>query len=644
MLRRLILALTVLLGLSVPIKAQFTTVTGTVTDSANIAFIQGTYNITLTNPTTFPPLLGGVAMPSSQFIVSGQLDATGSFSVQLSPNTGTGSITVGGAQSTQWTFRFCANPSQTRTYPSPASNTCFNSVQTIVSGSPQVLGLISGPTAISTGGNGGGACIGPNCFLLSTYGSRFDTRENNDGSWAGGVSTLITFPNNDGNVSAADVGKLCWAMPGASMNTGPSAPGTVISVPSPQSLNCTASAIVGTAASNGVSTWGHDDTPAMVAASAALYNQPKCGTLILPAGRGMLSQGLSPNFSVASDCGISIIGQGYTSTTIELLPGFSFTAVTSGMTCAATGCFWNSSAASSYFNFTFNGELQSLSGISANNITSLFTIPAGGLAINVDFFNWATSVSNLGSGGGVNMTGFAAYGIGLFAQNWGTGNMNFITYTICNNCGTVGESAHINGGTLVDTAGTYNGGVLVDNGGTLIANTTRTPAQTGASNAWGCSNGTLDLYHALIGQGSPAAGAIGLQIFNYSGANCTVHARSTLFNGGGSGAGIVINASSTLDLYLDDNGNSFSTPNFLINGTLRVHQRLSGVCTFAAATTCAVTFTPQFGNSTVPTFLIPPNITGTGTTLTVSALSTTAATITASASNSAAVGWEAVLN
>lgn len=484
-----------------------------------------------------------------------------------------------------------------------------------------------------------GACVGPNCFLLQNYGATFDVREVNDVSWSGGGNT-ITCPNNDCNFTPAQNNSLCLAMPGGSMNAGPTVAGVFLFV-SAQSATCTASAVIGSAVANGVFTWGHDDTAAFVAASAALYAQPKCGTLILPAGRGFLKQGVSPNFAVATDCGITIIGQGYTSTTIEMLPGFSFTQVTNGMTCAALGCFWNSTASSTYFNFTVNGELQNLSGVSANNITSLFTLPNGGLAQQVDFFNWATSVTNLGSGGGTQMTGFGAYGIGWFQQNWGTGSMNFANYNLCFACGTVGNNIHITG-ILEDTGGTYNGGVIVDGGGVWIAKSTSVPAATGAFNVVGCSNGSMDLYHAFIGKGSPNTAGIGLQIFNYSGTNCNVHARSTLFNGGATGAAVQVNASSTLDLFLDDNGNTFSSPAFVNNGTLRVHHRESGTCTFSAATTCVVTFGITFGNSTNPSFMITPVNPG-AVTFTVTALSQTAATITASGVNSLSVGWDANL-
>jgi len=123
---------------------------------------------------------------------------------------------------------------------------------------------------------------------------------------------------------------------------------------------------------------------------------------------------------------------------------------------------------------------------------------------------------------------------------------------------------------------------------------------------------------------------------------CVIHAKSTSFNGGSSGGAIAINSGTTLDLYLDDLGNTFSSPAFVNSGTFRVHHRESGACVFAAATTCVVTFGTTFGNSTNPSFVITAVNPG-AVTFTVTALSQTAATITASGSNSLTVNWDASL-
>lgn len=492
------------------------------------------------------------------------------------------------------------------------------------------------------GGSSTGACVGPNCFLLSNYGSTADVREVTDASWSGGGST-ITCPNNDCNFTPADTGKLCFAMPSV-MTPGPAAPGTLTYI-SAQSVSCTAAAVIGSAVANGTFTWGHDDTPAFLAATAALFSQPKCGTLILPAGRMFLQQGLSPNFSIANDCGISILGQGYTATTIELLPGFKFGTVTNNIGCTSSGCFWNSTASSTYQSFSINGEWQNLSGLSTAPANSLFSFGGGAVLINVDFFNWATSTTN-GPIGVNNTGGTGPYGIGLFAQNWGNNNMLLNgTPAICQNCGSSGVTLQVqSGGTLIDTAGTYNGGVNTS-GGTIHAFGTRTPAANGAFSSWSCQGGStqLDLNGVQIGAGTPASAGQGLLVYGGSG-TCTVHAKSTSFNGGSSGGAIAINSGTNLELYLDDQGNSFSTP-MIVNsgGTYKVHHREAGTCVFTASTTCVVTFAIPFGSSANPTFLITPVNPG-AVTFTVTALSPTAATITGSGSNSLSVGWEAVIS
>jgi hypothetical protein len=135
----------------------------------------------------------------------------------------------------------------------------------------------------------------------------------------------------------------------------------------------------------------------------------------------------------------------------------------------------------------------------------------------------------------------------------------------------------------------------------------------------------------------------GISSTPYNGIQCTVACTnyiedSTINAAGTSNTGWLDDVSGS-NTYLGD-GVVLTAGTPTINGT--VHHRESGTCTFAASTTCTVNFTISFG-ATTPAFLIPPNIVGTATTLTVSALSATAATITASASNSSGVQWEAIV-
>jgi hypothetical protein len=106
-----------------------------------------------------------------------------------------------------------------------------------------------------------------------------------------------------------------------------------------------------------------------------------------------------------------------------------------------------------------------------------------------------------------------------------------------------------------------------------------------------------------------------------------------------SGTGNTINNAGTLYQDLTTFQNTSGGAGYTGAGTN--HHTETGTCTFAASTTCVVTFTEGFGAT--PNIFIPPNIPTTATTLTISAQSSTQFTITASASNSAAVGWSAVL-
>ena len=218
-------------------------------------------------------------------------------------------------------------------------------MSTLVGGTTTVsiIGSIASARAGGGGGAGGASYIGRNYFLLQNYpGYNGDAQQVVDATFSNGVAG-VTFPNSDGPI-ASDAGKLCWAM-SATMQAGPSAPGTLAVVTPKTSATCTAAAVVGTATANGIFQWGHDDTPAYIAAINALYTQPKCGALILPAARTMINQGISYTGTIASDCGIEIQGYGYAST-IMLEPGFSFSTV-NNVGCTSNGCFFNSTAASS---------------------------------------------------------------------------------------------------------------------------------------------------------------------------------------------------------------------------------------------------------------------------------------------------------
>lgn len=140
--------------------AQNTTVSATVTGADGSPYANGTYTATITNGQGQSLYLVGLSLPASFLpVVTGSLDASGSFSVPLLPNA---SIVAG----SKWRFVVCS---------SPIYNVCFSSSQ-IISGSNQSLSVAlsllaptQGPTKgtdyatkqyVDThAGSGGGATI-----------------------------------------------------------------------------------------------------------------------------------------------------------------------------------------------------------------------------------------------------------------------------------------------------------------------------------------------------------------------------------------------------------------------------------------------------------------------------------------------------
>lgn len=143
-LRRLILPLILLLIPSIS-YAQSTLVTSTIKDPNGVAYAQGTFKISFSNPTNQQALYGG--QPLTQVSFTGQLDASGNLSVTLPSNT---SITPTG---TQWSFVICANTAQIAGIYPPPTLPCATSLQTIT-GSTQPITFVM-PTLPSSSGGGG---------------------------------------------------------------------------------------------------------------------------------------------------------------------------------------------------------------------------------------------------------------------------------------------------------------------------------------------------------------------------------------------------------------------------------------------------------------------------------------------------------
>lgn len=485
-----------------------------------------------------------------------------------------------------------------------------------------------------------GACVGKNCFLPQNYAGYFgDTIEVLNGTWsASGTSITI----GSALFAASDNGKLCWGSP-QSNQTGPATPGTFTFISATTGTCGPSGSLVGSAASNGMFTWGHDDTPAFIAATAALYSQPKCGSLVLPAARVMINQGLSFTGVAAADCNINIIGSGYASV-IVMEPGFGFGTVTNSIGCTATGCWWNSGSTTTvYLYFTISAEFNSFNGASTLPATTLFTIPPGGYCIGVNLFAGVTATSTSPNSIGIN--GYAAFGLGCATNSFGNGNIVVQSgYGIGNNDGGANVTLTNAGGaqTIVDYAGTYTG--VHNQGSTFSLYGTATNPNNGGFGSMSCDIGsTMNLDGAGVGtQGSVGTNGIGFAWNNLLGGNpCAVYAKFTKFIGGSSGSALNCASGITCDFF-EGPGNTYTTPVIGGAGTLRWHHTEGGTCTFAAATTCAVTFTHPFGVTPTSVQITPINP-GAVTFSINAAPTSTGFTITASGANSLAVQWSATL-
>lgn len=445
---------------------------------------------------------------------------------------------------------------------------------------PPQQGTPAGAYNSAVAGATTGIGLGANNFSPTNYaGWHGDTREVLDATWAGGGSNVVTFPGSDGP-PAADAGKLCWAMPTGSAQAGPAVAGTLGVTTPLTAATCTAAAIIGSASGNGMFTWGSDDTAAWTAATAALYTQPKCGNLVIPAAHSMIKQGLSYTGTVAADCNVNITGYGYSSV-IELEPGFSFSA-TNNVGCTSLGCFWNTTASSAYFYFTIAGEFQSLSGISTAPATSLFTISAGGYAIGLNLTHWATAATN--SPNGINVaTGTGPFGIGVAFQDWGNGNFQCsATYCIGENNGGVNVFKVLGGSLAYDYSGTFSDVYVA--GGELHGYGTQSVANGGAFSSSSCDLGSTVVFDgAKIGVGTPAAGAIGWQFNNFgSGGQCILDAEGSLFKGSATGSAI-LSAIAGQGIFIDRGNNTFTGPmNFSGTYINQTALNVAGACTGTA--------------------------------------------------------------
>ncbi len=444
-----------------------------------------------------------------------------------------------------------------------------------------------GYSSPAAGGVGGGACVGKNCFLLQNYSGYFgDAQEILTATWTGASTSISTSTANA--FSPSDTGKLCWGSP-QSMQGGPSTAGTFTYISATSGTCAPSGSLIGGPTGNGMFTWGRDDTTAYIAATAALFTQPKCGSLIIPAARTMIKQGVSYTGSVASDCSVNIVGAGYASV-IELEPGFSPSTTTNNVGCQSLGCFWNTSASTAYLYFTIGGEYQSMTGVSSAPASALFTIGPGSYAIGVNLFNWGTAFSNTPQG--TNISGTGPFGLGYATTNWGDGNI-WCSATPCigENDGGTATLKTQGGATALDYAGTYGGVYTSGSGAETHLYGTQSSGNNGGFGSMSCDfKGGEKIFMQGAkpgGFGSVGSGGIGFQFNNNSGGSqCILDMEGSTFNGGSSGSAINSQVAG-LGQIVDHGGNLFVGP-MTFSGTytnltsLHVKGACTGVATAAS--------------------------------------------------------------
>lgn len=345
--------------------AQFTLVSGTVTDPNGTPYALGTITAQLITAGVSPTINGN----SFAMTASSGLSSAGSFTMQLVSNALMSPNTL------QWSFTVCSAVGTVQ----PAGGTgpqCFTLPITISGATQSISATLSAAApALSKVSAVGGA---GNIVIYATspaYGLKNDTRAIQDATITSG-SNAISCPNSDCNfVAAQDNGKICF---GTNMTVGGGSnfttaivvlPQGTLTVTGAQSATCNG----GNATGNGVMfAWGHDDSAALAAAFAATV--AACGTLQLPGvntyGTGpaiMLTQqaqfgftglagGTTANCGLgtgASSVGLSIHGVDANSTFIMPTANFVGSTCTFGTTHQA--CFFGTQDGLNVQNMTIWG-------------------------------------------------------------------------------------------------------------------------------------------------------------------------------------------------------------------------------------------------------------------------------------------------
>jgi len=437
-------------------RAQFTLVSGTVTDSNNVAYACGTITATLVNNSGISPTLNG--LPFNGFTSPVKLgcptDPTtsrtaGAFTMQLADNTvikcpTSANPSAACSPQTQWLFTVNTTgvPPPLGTGPQSCTATL-----TISGGSQSITSNFSACPVLSAVSGATGA--------LSTTIDSTQSPYNvvGDGKYACGAtitngSPTMTLSATDPPFKTTDVGFKVYGTTAPNCGVGAGGTtilqGTIVTVNSPTSATCSANATGG----GNVLVWAKTDNTSGLNSAWTVANTTPCKLLILPSGGIMITgliQAPSANCTVFGNGAVltnaaGVLGQGAGT---YLLP-FPTTDYTNA-TVANGGAFFGVTGSNN-----FSKSLQN------------FSLFGGGVLLNntnaVAFYGgYASSFQNLGIMG----WGSADFSTGVYlagAQNVNTSAFNTQVFG-------AGQACHLNGYTTFSHGfcfGNNSGGILVD--------------------------------------------------------------------------------------------------------------------------------------------------------------------------------------
>lgn len=430
-----------MLASTAPAFAQFTTVTATVKDPNGIPYAGAILNAVLVPSTGGGYTLSG--QPYSGRIGPVTLDVTGSFTVNF------GDVTMITPGSPQWqiTIDSAAATINPPLGTGPQSFT-FTSTGTTISGSSPVslsTSLNALALKLTNFANSGIAPNtpgipqnnGPSMIFASNYGVKADAKDNCLANITNGSNQVTISGTSGTQFSLADQGAMfegtnydCAAgggggtliISGFICASGGFVNSTTVNICTTATgntpANATATCLTNSSTSCPVQ-WGqHDDTAAWNSSFATVSSFPVCGTLVMPAGRSILSAPIINTSPATSLC--SLIGQ----------PGPN--AITQAFRVTGQGpqvtvmVPWN----------TFNAASCAGNGLNA----CLFAIPLAGSPVSIGYDHFGIDGGGIGTVTNANNKNiFYMPGPGNYQDitvgNWGFLNSNFTAFNYGGNSG-----------------------------------------------------------------------------------------------------------------------------------------------------------------------------------------------------------------